>query len=329
MKKAIKAGLSILGLGLTVALVGVAVLYFKPPAQRPASTEKIEATPQRLARGDYLVNAAIGCLHCHSEPDTASYGFPPKPETLGAGGTCFDKNIAGFPGMICSQNITSDPETGVGSWTDGEIMRAMREGVSRDGRALMPMMPYKLMKNLTDEDAKSIVVYIRTLKPIKKKQPAGYLDFPVNLLVKLAPQPLEGPVPEIDRSDRLARGKYLAWTCYDCHTAVDDRMESLPDRAFGGGRVFKLPGLTVTSANLTPHPTGMGARTKEQFISLFGAFKGQGHIPVPMESNTIMPWEFLANLTPEDLGLIYDYLQTVKPIDNPVERRTPPKLSQR
>ena len=326
IKKVLLGAVSLL---LTVALVGFAVLYFKPPAQRPATAEKFEATPERLARGEYIVRNVVGCLHCHSESDFGSYGFPPKPERLGAGGNCFNKENVGFPGQVCGQNITSDVETGLGSWTDGEILRAIREGVSRDGRALMPMMPYRLLRNLSDEDGKSIVVYVRTLKPIKNRPPEGFLEFPVNLLVKLAPQPLDGPVPQPDRTQTLEYGKYLAWTCYDCHTPVNDKMESIADRAFGGGRTFKLPGLTVTTANLTPHATGMGDRTREQFVAMFKAFEHQGSIKVPMASNTMMPWDAFSGMTEQDLGAIYDYLKTVKPIDNPVERRPPPRFTQR
>jgi hypothetical protein len=73
----------------------------------------------------------------------------------------------GLPGRITSKNLTSDAKTGLGSWTDGEILRAIREGVSKDGHALFPLMPYPNYRTMSDEDAYAIVAYLRTLKPVR------------------------------------------------------------------------------------------------------------------------------------------------------------------
>src|SRR5438874_2491844 len=98
---------------VVIALVAGALVFLtmKKPAQHPASTEKIEVTPQRLARGEYLVEHVTDCMGCHSDHLT-TFGIPVKPGTEGEGGYIFDKKI-GFPGVVAAQNITPDKETGL------------------------------------------------------------------------------------------------------------------------------------------------------------------------------------------------------------------------
>ena len=308
---------------LALVLGGVAFLSLRKPAQRPASTEKIEATPARLARGSYLVNHVSDCLGCHSD-HLDGFAFPVKPGTEGQGGFVFDKKL-GFPGVVAAQNITSDPETGLGKWTDGEILRAMREGVDRNGDALFPMMPYQHLRNLGDEDAKSIVVYLRTLKPVRNQVAAKRIDFPVNLFIKFAPQPLDGPVSAPDPNDTLKHGKYLTTIggCYECHTPHDDKNGLIADKPFAGGWEMRGPWGRVVTANLTPHPdTYIGRATKAEFIGRFRACASIDplHAPAPPKGrNTVMPWLAFAQMTDNDLGAIYDYLKTVKPIENKVD----------
>src|SRR5262249_36087703 len=90
---------------------GAAFLATKKPAMKPASAEKIEATPARLARGRYVVENVADCLHCHSDFYHDRFGIPTKPGTEGQGGYPFDKKL-GVPGLVQAQNITSDPEHG-------------------------------------------------------------------------------------------------------------------------------------------------------------------------------------------------------------------------
>lgn len=326
----------LIGLAAVVVLVGGGgFLYLSTlkPAQRPPSTERVEATPERVERGRYLVEAVVGCFGCHSEFELDHYTFPIKEGTKGAGGFCFDKENAGFPGKVCAQNITQDKETGIGAWTDGEIMRAIREGVSRNGDALFPMMPYPYLRELSDEDARSIVAYLRTVAPVKGLTPKGFVEFPVSIFIKFAPRPLDGPVPEPNRKDPVAYGRYLArLACYDCHTPVDEQMQPIPDRAFAGGREFDfskvVPGLKMASANLTRDETGLAEKTKEAFVGQFKSFADPElkNLKVPPDQNTLMPWLQLSQLTEEDLGAIYDYLRTVPAVKNAVNRRPIPSV---
>ena len=88
-------------------------------------------------------------------------------------------------------NITPDPETGIGRWTDGEVARAIREGVSRDGRPLFPLMNYPAYRDLTDSDVLSIVAYLRTRKPVRRDNGRTDLDFPVGMMIRTVPKPLD------------------------------------------------------------------------------------------------------------------------------------------
>ena len=303
---------------------GAAFLGFKKPAMRPPSTEKIEATPERLARGTYLVNHVSNCLDCHSEFQADRFGVPPRPGTEGQGGFPFDKKL-GVPGLVQAQNITPDPENGIGSWTDGEVMRAVREGVDRKGVALFPMMPYEKFRQMSDEDVRSIIVYLRTLKPIRHVIAPRRLDFPVGWLIKFTPRPVDGPIATPDPAkDGLAYGKYLVTisVCGICHTPHDDHGQLIAGREFSGGWVMVGPWGRVVTANLTPDPEAyLGKATREEFIGRFKAFVGQEGEKAPIATpglNTVMNWGAFSGMTNEDLGAIYDYLKTVKPIKNKV-----------
>src|SRR3954462_13993590 len=307
---------------VAVIAFGVIWLMARKPASRPASAEKVQATPERMARGKYLVEHVSPCLDCHSD-HVVKFGVPVKPGTEGQGGMIFDKNI-GFPGVVAAQNITSDAEFGLGNWTDGEIIRAVREGVDRKGEALFPMRPYEHFRSMSDDDVKSVVVYLRTLKPIHSGVPAKHIDFPVNLMIKFAPKPVAGAVTTPDPHDSVAYGKYLTTIggCYECHTPHDDHNALIAEKAFSGGWEMKGQWGRNFTANLTPASgTYIATATKAEFISRFKAFASLNAATSPQTPagrNTIMPWLAFAGMTDNDLGAIYDYLKTVKPIENKV-----------
>ncbi|HEV2720440.1 MAG TPA: cytochrome C, partial [Thermoanaerobaculia bacterium] len=253
-----KTFLKVLGIAVLVVVALIAAAFswlsLKKPAQRMAAAEKIEPTPERVARGKYIVEHVSVCLDCHSD-HLLTYSMPVKPGTEGLGGYIFDKKI-GFPGVVAAQNITQDPVDGLGKWSDGEIMRAMREGVDRNGNALFPMMPYQLLRDMSDDDAKAVIVYLRTLKPLPNHVPEKKLDFPVNFIVKFIPKPLSGPVPPPDRTNSVAYGKYLATIggCYECHTPHDAHNALIASQAYTGGWEMAGPWGRNFTANLTPDP---------------------------------------------------------------------------
>jgi hypothetical protein len=232
--------------------------------------------------------------------------------------------IEGLPGTVVAPNITPDLETGIGTWTDGEKIRAIREGVDKNGRALFPMMPYTHYRSMSDEDVEALVAYLDVLPAVRNPLPQTELNFPVNLMIKFTPQPA-GTVAVPLRSDRAKYGEYLVTIggCSDCHTQAE-KGQPVPGMDFAGGRVFASSFGTVVTANITPDvETGIGKWSEEFFLKKFYDYKGyveHGAPPVSgPEQFTLMPWLGLSQLPPEDLGAIYTFLRTVKPVYHAVE----------
>ena len=129
-----------------------------------ASTQTPLASESLVARGQYLVTI-MDCGGCHTPGALAG-----KPDA--------NRKLAGsmigfaFPGgVIYPPNLSSDPETGLGKWSDAEITRALRQGQSRDGRALVPIMPWPSYAILAEADTRAIVAYLRTVPPVQQAIP--------------------------------------------------------------------------------------------------------------------------------------------------------------
>ena len=315
------------GVGGVAALIGGGTgwLFAAKPYAGAVPQIKVESTHEQISRGQYLANHVTVCIDCHSERDWSRFSAPPKPGTEGKGGDRFGHDF-GFPGEFFAPNITP---AGIGSWSDGEVIRAFTGGVSRDGRALFPVMPYLAYGKMCESDARAITAYIRTLTPRESTTPPRQLDFPMNLIVRLIPKAPE-PQPCPDPKDHLAYGHYLVMVsaCADCHTP-HEHGKPIEDLAFAGGFAFgPMPGGggTVRSANITPDmETGIGAWTRESFVARFKTYRKPEAIgPVqPGELKTVMPWSMYAGMTDDDLGAIFDYLHTLRPVQHAVEHWTP------
>ncbi len=247
----------------------------------------------------------------------------PEVEGKKASGIVFPDEF-GLPGKVTAPNLTPDAETGLGKWTDGEKIRAIREGVDRDGRTLFPMMPYTFYRHMSDEDVESLVAYLNQLPPVRSALPATKIDFPVNLFVKGAPRPA-GSVAPPDRANRVQYGEYLVRLggCMDCHTPLE-RGRPVKDRLLAGGREFRLAGGLAVSANITPDDSGIGPWSERQFIDKFAEYRDyvkNGPPPARPLSFTLMPWLNLCQLPDDDLGAIFTFLKTQKPVRNHVETR--------
>jgi mono/diheme cytochrome c family protein len=324
MSRTARIALAALGVIVIAVAGGAAWLSLALPRSRPAVDTAVEITPARIARGRYLAEHVILCTECHSDRDWGRYGAPAR-APLGAGrSTCLaaGSDMAGldasFPGRLCFPNITPDRDTGTGAWTDGELLRALREGVDRHGEALFPTMPYFIFSAMADEDARSIVAWLRSLPAVSHAQPAKQLDFPVNLFIRLGPKPLRAPVPAVDPHDPVRYGEYLATIgrCIFCHTPRQGRaMQPVAGKLLAGGVEFRGPFGVLRSSNLTPDASGLGAMTREEFIALFRR-NGAAREVAPAD-NTLMAWASYAGMTDEDLGAIHAYLQTVPPVPAP------------
>lgn len=327
MKRVLKIVGGVIVVALALGAAGLIFLNTAFPKAGAASDLRVQSTPETIARGKYLANNVTVCIDCHSTRNFDYYSGPIVPGTEGMGGMEFAEAI----GTLYPPNITP---AALGSWSDGEILRAITAGVNKDGEPLFPFMPYPIYSELAEEDAKAIVAYLRTLAPIANEVPKSKLNFPLNLIVRTIPKPY-APKPQAARSDTIAYGKYLNTVagCHFCHTPVDDQGQSLPGMDFAGGQEFRFPwGEAVRSANITPEiDTGIGAWDKDYFINRFKDYadSATAHIPIAKgEGNTVMPWTMYAGMTEEDLSAIFAYLRTVPPIRNEIDKHPKPAGNQ-
>jgi mono/diheme cytochrome c family protein len=327
MKKLFKVLFILVALLIVSISSLVAYVKFALPDVGPAPDLTIEATPERLVRGEYLANAVVGCNECHAKRDFTKFAGPIEPNTFGRGGELFGVGM-GFPGNYYSPNITP---YAIGNWTDGELFRAITTGVSKDGRALFPIMPYPHFGKMDKEDIYSIIAYIRTLEPVEYTAPKSEtLEFPVTLLINTMPKPAtfsERPTQD----DLLKYGEYItnAALCMDCHTQ-QVKGAYLMDKYMAGGFEFPMPtGGIVRSANITPdRNTGIGTWTEEQFLSRFRMYSDSAYVPPTISKgayNTMMPWGYYSKMKEEDLKAIFAYLKSLPPVENEVTKFTPPQ----
>lgn len=321
MKKAFKVIGIILGI-IILFIIG-AGFYVKTflPDVGPAADMKIVSTPEKIVRGSYLANHVMICMDCHSTRNWSFYAGPMEPDSIGIGGERFDQR-AGFPGIIYSANITP---AGIGDWTDGEIFRAITTGVRKNGKPIFPVMPHRNYGVLDPEDIESVIAYLRSLPPLASKPPESEYDFPFNFIVNTIPKKANF-TKRPDSSDRLAYGKYMikAASCGDCHTPFE-KGEFDTAFSYAGGRSFQMPAGLLTSANITPDKeTGIGNWTKDIFLDKFRAYRDSAFshraIDFMKDPSTIMPWSVYAGMSDNDLGAIYEYLQSLKPIKHSIVR---------
>lgn len=319
MKKILAA---IAAVGVLGAGGALAYLSLRQPASAPPRAGGVPMTPERIARGKHLFENLADCGGCHSAHDETRFGRPVLPGGT-ARGFVFPTSM-GLPGAVTAPNLTPDRETGLGEWTDGEKIRAIREGLSKDGRVLFPMMPYETYREMSDEDVESIVAYLNSLPPVRNALPRTKINFPVVLLMKGAPQPVAGPLSTPPSADRLAWGRYLTAMagCAICHTPIEGGPPD-PAKRFGGGQRFVFPHATVVSANISSDPeTGIGRWSEAQFLDKVYQYKDYDRNGSPVigpSGYTVMPWLTMSRLSPEELGAIFAYLKSQPPVKNAVE----------
>jgi mono/diheme cytochrome c family protein len=321
MRRSLKiAGYTLLAV-VVLVLVALPILVgvrpFVGPRARPLTDRQIEATPARLARGEYLAHSVSGCMFCHAEIDWQVPGFPIKPGTEGAGRSWAEEGIP----WLTAPNITPDRDTGAGTWTDDTLARAIREGISHDGRALFPIMPYHQYRYMSDEDLASTIAYLRSLKPVRRTLPPTDIPFPVNRLINNLPQPLDAPVPQPDRSNQLAQGEYLVriGVCRDCHTPMDAQGQAIPGMEFAGGLPLAGPYGQIASANITQAPSGIPYYTEDLFLEMMRTGMVRSR-----KIHDAMPWSMYGRQTDEDLKAMFAYVKTLPAVQHRVDNTLPP-----
>jgi hypothetical protein len=303
---------------LTVSIT--ATIGWRPilgPAARSLTARTFEPTPERLARGKYLVEGVTGCLACHSELDSSQDGLPVRAGREGSGRIWAAE---GTPWLVAS-NITPDPETGAGAWSDDTIARAVREGVGHDGRALFPIMPYQRYRTMPDEDLASVICYIRSLAPIRNPLPKTRIPFPPGPLINSVPQPVTEAVPMPDLSSPSDRGRYFVnlGACQDCHSPMDPQGQPIAGLAFAGGFPLQDVNGQRHSSNITPDPSGIPYYDEALFIEVMRTGRVKAR-----ELHSVMPWVFYRHMSDHDLAAMFAFLQTVKPVKHSVDNALPP-----
>ncbi len=317
-----KLVLKIVG-GLLVLLVVAGVGYnamltsqFEKNVQPNAPLPNITASKDEevIKRGEYLVNVVAHCSVCHQEGklEDRKIGF----KSDFSGGYTWD--IPMF-GKFYSRNITQDPETGLGKWSDGEIARAIRHSVGRDGKFL-GFMSFAT-GSFSDEDLTAIISYLRTIPPVKKVIPPEEYRLFVKLLFKdWKPRELVAPayVPP-GGGVSVERGRYLAEgpaVCSGCHTPLDMMTMQTTGPKFSGAAEAEPDHLDeqyeIIPPNLTPDKETGHITTwdEEQFVARFKAG--------PVFKGSKMPWENFAGLTDDDVRSIYRFLKSLPPAKHEV-----------
>lgn len=265
------------------------------------------------ARGESIVRNVSVCGGCH-----AGKGEPDGP--LSGGREFKDWRI----GIARAANLTPDPETGLGGWSDADIVRALRNGQRRDGRLLAPVMPYEWFHEMADDDALAVAHYLRGLEPIRnavKQSPSIW--FKVGKLLFLRPKPARSQSAP-PRAATAEYGGYLAQhvgLCADCHTPRSGIRQSPDKSRLFAGSSNPPKGFPQNPANITPDPeTGIGMWSEDDFLrTLRTGVSRRGFTLDPF-----MPWRQLRRMSDDDLRAIYRYLRTLRPIRNAVRRRTAP-----
>lgn len=316
MKKVVKWFLS-----LVVIFVVTVLLYVKLALPNVGKMEYLSVRPtaSKLERRKYLANHVCVCMDCHSTRNWNEFSGPLVDGTIGKGGEVFDQRF-GFPGSFYSKNITP---SGIGDWSDAEVLRAIASGVSKNGQALFPIMPHPHFGQMDKEDLESIIVYLRTLKPIENIVPESKADFPMNFIINTIPkEPRFSKKPNVH--DAVAYGSYLfnAASCSECHTK-HEKGEPIEGMELAGG--FEFPMVTggiARSANITQDKvTGIGKWSEADFVKRFKSYTDSTYVSnkvVKGNFNTVMPWTMYGGMNEQDLKSIYAYLKTIKPIHNNV-----------
>lgn len=288
----------------------------------PVPDVRASTDPAVIARGEYLVYGPAHCVECHASSFVEFQKVMNNEKVPLQGGTRFQ---APPLGVIYSKNLTPDPETGIGRYSDGHIARMMRFNVRPNGRASVgPMMPFH---NMSDEDMIAIISFLRSQAPVRNQVPANEWTIPGKIIrsisSSLKPRDMHAvhpPKVAPEEKPTKERGEYLARyvaNCVGCHTPLDDTTFEPTGPDFSGGEEFEpmpLPGSDMQTwfrtPNITPQKGSalMKFPDRQTFVARFKV-GGRQHPGTPM------PWEAYARMSADDVGAIYEFLRSLPPAD--------------
>jgi mono/diheme cytochrome c family protein len=302
-------------------LVGLCAALINAAVAQPSAGEAPDAKQRLVDEGRYLATAG-DCISCH----TRAHGAP------FSGGRALNTPF----GVIYSANITPDPKSGIGAWSEQQFARAMRAGVAADGTHLYPAFPYTAYTKVTDQDVRAIYAYLRSLKPVNYTPPENQMRFPFSIRALLAGWNMMffepgAYVPNGAQSAEWNRGAYLTQGlghCGACHTPRNFFGGERNSEALSGGdyldeiadevvndKIMPMDERTVrrwSAANLTSAPSGLRAWSLETIA----AYLKSGHSE---RAGAFGPMsEVIGNstshLTDQDLHAIAVYLKSLVPM---------------
>jgi mono/diheme cytochrome c family protein len=272
--------------------------------------DRTGSTETLVQRGAYLVNTVAACGRCHTPRD--AQGNPIAAMEL-AGGFEFDDGVIGH---VVGPNITPDRNTGIGKWTEGQIIAALRYGTRPDGTIIGAPMPIAAYREISDSDLTAIAKYLHSMRPVRHAVARTQFKTPPSPQDQ-ATIHVEAPPPQ----DRLAYGAYLAGPvghCYGCHTILRADGSSLDRRWFyAGGR--ELPDYSdvtrqVVSRNITSDPAdGIGKWSDAEIKRAITS----GIRPDGTPLARTMPSHWYKGIATADVDALVAFLRTVKPLKTP------------
>jgi mono/diheme cytochrome c family protein len=279
-----------------------------------SSAIALAADPAQLARGKYIFGATGGC-GCHTEPKGV----------VNAGGRKYD----GPFGTVYSSNITPDMKTGIGGWTDEQIVTAIRLGRRPNGERILPVHPFTSFNGMAEDDLTALVAFLRSVPPVSRANTPKKITIPMFESVFLPAWLMtfaskETPPPAAPPSG-LARGEYLVRAvghCGECHTPRSAMTMAVDSSHFLAGNSKKTGPEGQATPNLTPDKgTGLGDWTEEQIVTYLGTGNRPdgdvaGGLMGEMIQGTLAGFK---DLTMADRQAIAHYLKSIPAVKNKIE----------
>jgi len=274
----------------------------------------LAATPEEIARGKYIFGATGGC-GCHTVPKGAA----------NAGGRKYE----GPFGTVYSSNITPDQKTGIGGWTDEQIITAIRLGRRPNGERILPVHPFTSFNGMAEDDLKSLVAFLRTVPAVSRPNTPKKITVPMFESLFLPAWLMtfaatETPPPAAPVS-AVARGEYLVRAvghCGECHTPRSGMTMAVDNSRFLAGNTKKTGPEGQATPNITPDKaTGLGDWTEEQIVTYLGTGNRPdgdvaGGLMGEMIQGTLAGFK---DMTRADYQAVARYLKSIPAVKNKIE----------
>lgn len=276
-----------------VAVLGLALNgFYKLNQQQPnqAADLKVAGTPEQIARGQKLANT---CLGCHSPNGQ----FPLTGQDFLASG--------GPPvGVLYAPNLTNAGE--INDWTDGEVIRAIREGVHKSGRSLL-IMPSQIFRNMSDDDVQALVAFLRSQPAAGQASPPAQFNLAGALFMNLADfRTVQAPVGVVKSPPAGVTAEYGEYLvniagCRECHGE-------------------QLQGRDPADQNGPPAGPNLTKILPEWTQDQFTTFFNTGQLPDGKAVGNVMPWKEIRSFaSDDDLQALFIYLHSLPPVEGPVK----------